>query len=189
MNVEELLVLMEARLLGKVGHVSQSVNSLHEKVEIIMTSLANLQAAVAAETTVEQSVVTLLTTLSADLQAAIAAGDPAAIQAVADQITKNTTVLSNAVVANTPVATGSFAVGGVMAGLAAGQSVVLLDNGSDSLTVSANGPFAFITKLASGAAYAVTVQTQPTDGTNCTIAAGNGTVAAADITSVLATCA
>lgn len=68
-----------------------------------MTALANLQAAVTAETTVEAGVITLLQTLAADLQAAIAAGnDAAAVQAVADQITQNTATLAAAVTANTP---------------------------------------------------------------------------------------
>ena len=40
-------------------------------------------------------------------------------------------------------------------------TVVLQDNGGDNLSVSANGPFTFATALASGAAYAVTVKTNP----------------------------
>ena len=70
--------------------------------EKIMATLADIQAAVAAERTVEDSVVTLLQTLSADLKAAIAANDPAAMQAVVDTIDQNTAALSAAVTANTP---------------------------------------------------------------------------------------
>jgi hypothetical protein len=70
----------------------------------IMASLADIQAAVAAETTVENSVVALLQTLSADLQAAIASNDPAAMQAVVDTINTNTAALAAAVTANTPAA-------------------------------------------------------------------------------------
>jgi len=70
----------------------------------IMATLADLQAAVAAEKTVEDSVVKLLETLSADLKAAIAANDPAALQAVVDQINSNAASLADAVTANTPAA-------------------------------------------------------------------------------------
>jgi hypothetical protein len=81
-----------------------------------------------------------------------------------------------------------FKLGGNMAGLKAGKSVVLVNNnGSDTLTVSSNGPFAFATKLATGTPYAVTVTTQPV-GQTCTITAGGGTVAEADITGVRANC-
>lgn len=69
-----------------------------------MATLADIQAAVAAETTVEQSVITLLNTLSADLKAAIASNDPAAMQAVVDQLNTNAQTLAAAVTANTPVA-------------------------------------------------------------------------------------
>ena len=65
--------------------------------------------------------------------------------------------------------------------------MVLLDNGGDALTVSANGSFTFKTALAGGSAYAVTVGTQPA-GESCTVGGGSGTVAAANITSVAVSC-
>lgn len=70
--------------------------------ETIMATLADIQSAVAAETTVEQGVVVLLQKLSADLQAAMAANDPTAMQAVVDQINANSAALAAAVTANTP---------------------------------------------------------------------------------------
>ena len=60
---------------------------------------------------------------------------------------------------------------------------MLRDNGGDDLTVTANGSFTFATKLASGAAYNVTVKTNPS-GQTCSVANGSGTIAAADITNV-----
>jgi hypothetical protein len=42
-----------------------------------------------------------------------------------------------------------------------GASVVLLDNGGDTLTISANGAFTFPKALDNSAAYAVTLGTQP----------------------------
>ena len=53
-----------------------------------------------------------------------------------------------------------YSVGGQTSGLT-GTGLVLLDNGSDQLTINSNGPFAFPTALASGAAYNVTVGSQP----------------------------
>lgn len=72
--------------------------------ERIMATLADIQAKLAAETTVEASVIALLQTLSADLKAAIAGNDPVALQAVADQIDQNSAALAAAVTANTPAA-------------------------------------------------------------------------------------
>ena len=66
-------------------------------------------------------------------------------------------------------------------------TVVLEDNGSDTLSVAANGSFTFATALASGAAYNVTVQANPA-GQTCTVASGSGTIASANVTSVTVTC-
>jgi pimeloyl-ACP methyl ester carboxylesterase len=72
-------------------------------------SVNALTLTVAAETTIEQSVVTLLQNLTAQLEAAIDAGDMTAIQAAATQITANTAALSAAVLANTTAAPPSAA--------------------------------------------------------------------------------
>src|SRR5215469_15227394 len=78
-----------------------------------------------------------------------------------------------------------YTVGGSVSGLSG--TVVLQDNGGDTLSVSANGSFTFATSLASGAAYSVTVKTNPS-GQLCTVANGSGTVASANVTSVAVTC-
>ena len=83
--------------------------------------------------------------------------------------------------------TPTYSVGGSVSGLSSG-SVVLQDNGGDDLSVSANGPFTFATKLASGAAYAVTVKTNPS-GQTCSVSNGSGTVGSANVTNVAVTCA
>lgn len=70
----------------------------------IMASIQDVADAVSAESTVVDSVVTLLDQLSAQLAAAIAANDPAAIQAVLDQVNAEKQTLADAVVANTPAA-------------------------------------------------------------------------------------
>ena len=79
----------------------------------------------------------------------------------------------------------TFTVGGTVSGLSG--TVVLQDNGADNLTVTANGPFTFATGLASGAAYAVTVKTNPA-GQTCTVANGSGTMGSANVTNVAVSC-
>ncbi|MGP0020214.1 MAG: beta strand repeat-containing protein [Candidatus Sulfotelmatobacter sp.] len=81
-----------------------------------------------------------------------------------------------------------YTVGGTVSGLGTGDSVTLLDNGANALTVTANGKFTFTTALASGTAYAVTVGTLPT-GETCTVTNGSGTVVAANVTNVAVACA
>lgn len=73
----------------------------------IMATLSDISLAIQRQTTVEQSVVALLQQLSAQLHDAIAAEDPAAVQAVVDLIDRNTKTLSDAVFANTPLALGT----------------------------------------------------------------------------------
>ncbi len=59
-------------------------------------------------------------------------------------------------------AAATFTIGGNVSGLNTGTSVTLLDNGSDSLKVAANGAFTFATPVASGSPYSVTVSVLPT---------------------------
>jgi hypothetical protein len=82
----------------------------------------------------------------------------------------------------------AFTIGGTVSGLLTGLSVTLLDNGTDSLTVTANGKFTFSTGFASGATYKVTVGTQPT-GETCTVTGGSGTVGTFNVTTVKVACA
>jgi hypothetical protein len=83
----------------------------------------------------------------------------------------------------------TFTIGGTITGLASGDSVVLQDNITDNLTVSANGSFTFATALANGAAYDVTILTEPdSPAETCGVTGGSGTVAGASVTSVVVTC-
>ena len=87
-----------------------------------------------------------------------------------------------------PPPSGSVTVGGTASGLAGGK-LVLQNNGSDDLVVSADGAFTFPTAVASGAAYAVTVKGQPAVPVQaCTVSTGAGTANAA-VTSVSVNCA
>jgi 6-phosphogluconolactonase (cycloisomerase 2 family) len=81
----------------------------------------------------------------------------------------------------------TYTIGGAVSGLADGESVVLADNGTDTLTVSGNNPFTFATKVAQNGSYAVTVTTQP-NGQNCAVTAGSGSAAMANVTAVAVAC-
>ncbi len=75
-------------------------------------------------------------------------------------------------------------VGGTVSGLAG--TVILQNNGGNNLAIAADGPFTFTTLFAPGAAYAVSVQTQPA-GQRCSIRNGSGR-ASASVTSVTVEC-
>lgn len=85
------------------------------------------------------------------------------------------------------VCAGTYTVGGTVGGLASGGSLVLRNGGGDPLTVATNGAFAFSQPVAQGRAYTVTVGTQPV-GQTCTVAAGSGTVATANVTGITVAC-
>lgn len=80
-------------------------------------------------------------------------------------------------------------IGGTLSGLGDGLRVVLQNNNADNLTLTANGTFTFPTGLASGAAYAVTVLTQPV-GQTCNVSGGTGTVdsKSRDVTDIAVAC-
>jgi hypothetical protein len=88
---------------------------------------------------------------------------------------------------NVSCSTSTFTVGGTVTGLT-GTGLVL-HNGSENLTVAANGAYVFATPVASGGSYAVTVTVQPLNPSQtCTVANGSGTVGATNVTAVTVTC-
>jgi 6-phosphogluconolactonase (cycloisomerase 2 family)/environmental stress-induced protein Ves len=83
--------------------------------------------------------------------------------------------------------TNTYTIGGSVSGLT-GSGLVLQNNGGDSLGLAAQATtFAFVTPIAAGSTYAVTILTQPTNQT-CTVTQGSGSVAAANVTNVAVTC-
>ncbi|MDF2694492.1 MAG: hypothetical protein K0S65_2875, partial [Labilithrix sp.] len=106
-------------------------------------------------------------------------------------VANGTGTMTGARVSNVAVTcvTNKYTVGGNVAGLAAGNSVVLRNNAGDDLTVAANGAFAFATSLESGSSFAVTVRTNPTTpNQTCTVTGGTGSVAAGNVVSVSVNC-
>jgi 6-phosphogluconolactonase (cycloisomerase 2 family) len=84
--------------------------------------------------------------------------------------------------------TKTYTIGGTVSNLVG--SVVLRNNGGNNLTVTASGPstpFTFSTPLINGAAYAVTVLTQPTEQI-CTVGSGTGNVPGANVTNIIVNC-
>ena len=83
--------------------------------------------------------------------------------------------------------TTTFTIGGSVSGLL-GAGLVLQDNGGDNLSISANGSFTFATAVDSGAAYKVTVLTEPSGPSQtCAVTNGSGN-ASANVTNVQVSC-
>ena len=95
--------------------------------------------------------------------------------------------VTNVAIACTSNLTQTFSIGGTVSGLAQGTTLVLQDNGNDTLTVSASGTFTFREKVATGAAYSVSVLTQPTSQ-SCSVTKGSGSVGSAAVTNIQVTC-
>ena len=82
-----------------------------------------------------------------------------------------------------------YTLGGLLSGLEPGDSVVLQNNASDSLTLTADGVFTFPSTLNFGDTYDATVLTQPpAPSETCTVTNGNGTMPASDVRNVSVTC-
>jgi 6-phosphogluconolactonase (cycloisomerase 2 family) len=88
---------------------------------------------------------------------------------------------------NPPPPAVTHAVGGAVAGLAAGTQLTLQDNGGDSLVLKDNGAFTFATAITEGGGYAITVSAQPA-GQTCTVSNGSGSNISADVNNVAVAC-
>lgn len=106
------------------------------------------------------------------------AGQTCTVAASTGTVSGNVTNVSVACTAN------QYTIGGTAAGLI--RPVVLQNNSGDSLTVSADGTFVFASTVTAGAAYSVTVLTQP-GGQICTLSNESGT-ANTNVTSVSVSC-
>ena len=97
------------RLLGEITwqicRVERSITALTERIKAMSVDLQALKDAVAANTAVDQSAITLLTGLTAKIQELINASgptvDPAELQAIVDTINADNASLGAAVAANT----------------------------------------------------------------------------------------
>lgn len=81
----------------------------------------------------------------------------------------------------------AYSIGGNVSGVV-GSGLALSLNGGAAMAAS-NGAFTFASALPSGASYAVTVQSHPSNPTQiCAVASGAGNVASTNITNVNVTC-
>ena len=82
----------------------------------------------------------------------------------------------------------TFTIGGMITGL---NGTVKLHNGADTISVSANGSFAFPTPVGNGQGYAVTVTQQPAyppSAQTCTVSQGTGNVNSGNVVTVTVAC-
>ncbi len=91
---------------------------------------------------------------------------------------------------STEASAGTYTIGGIVTGLAPGDSLEIEDNGGDSTFVAHNGAFTFPTALATGQTYTVTVLANPQTPTSetCNVTVGMGTVGMSNVTDVVITC-
>ena len=98
---------MRSELKNQLIQLKQGELTLMAYQNAIQAALEKLTEDVAAEKTVNQSAITLLTGLKTQLDAALALGDPnqivAAVGAISTNLEGNTADLAAAVTANTPV--------------------------------------------------------------------------------------
>jgi sugar lactone lactonase YvrE len=102
---------------------------------------------------------------------------------------KNTAVInppSQPSSSTTPTTT-NYTIGGTVSGLPNGQSLTLLNNNPDSITLSANGNFVFNNYFPANSNYAVTLGSMPS-GYNCTVQNGTGKVSNSNINNIQAVC-
>jgi uncharacterized repeat protein (TIGR03803 family) len=104
-------------------------------------------------------------------------------------VSNGTGTMGSAAITNIAVtcSANTYTVGGTISGLTA-SGLVLLNNGGDATTLSANATqFTMNTGVAYGSPYAITVQTPPT-GLVCSVSNGTATMGAADVTNVSIAC-
>src|SRR5512138_1769637 len=96
----EKLKAVEARLLSMDAKLDQILDKEATEFARMAGELDTLTAEVARNTQVDQSAITLLTGLAAQIEAL--KGDPVALQGLADSLKSSSDALAAAVVANTP---------------------------------------------------------------------------------------
>ncbi len=84
------------------------------------------------------------------------------------------------------IALPTYTIGGSVTGLGS-DPVILQNNSSEQLSVSADGSYQFLTAQLEGSSYSVTVHTQPS-GYSCSVSSNTGTVAQQNITTITVNC-
>ena len=82
-----------------------------------------------------------------------------------------------------------YTITATVTGLAAGDTLTLLQDGAGPITASSNSTFTFSPGVPTGTTYAVTTSSPMTPtAQDCTVSNGSGTIAAANVTNVGVTC-
>lgn len=97
-----IIIFLQLVMVWRIGTVKRLLLASAGREKSIMADLTAITAQVAQNTTVEESAVTLIKGLAAQIQAA--GTDPAALQALVTQLNGSATDLAAAVAANTPAA-------------------------------------------------------------------------------------
>jgi hypothetical protein len=84
--------------------------------------------------------------------------------------------------------TETYSVSGTLTGLAAGNSITLTNNGTDILTLTANGAFTFPAKLANAAPYKLTLSATTPTVQPCASTDGAGTINASNVSALKVAC-
>jgi hypothetical protein len=87
-----------------------------------------------------------------------------------------------------PPPPATYTVGGTVTGLLSGNSITLTDNGTDNLTVKADGTFTFTTRLTSGASFNATLAATTPTVQPCSSLYGAGTVNSANVKQIYVFC-
>ena len=94
----------EPEVLRRFDVVIRKLDLMMQRQEYVMATMEDLKAAVTRNTSVDDSVLALLTGISQQLKDAQASNDPQAIADVIAQLDANTQKMTDAVTANTPAA-------------------------------------------------------------------------------------
>lgn len=87
----------------------------------------------------------------------------------------------------TPTPSVGYRISGTVSGLSPNAQLTLVNNGTDAVSVKANGGFTFPSAVAQNASYSVTVSAQP-DAQSCAVSGGSGSGVSADVTGVSIDC-
>lgn len=93
--------LLTEALAPYFADLSRKIDNLKQEIHHVAVTINDLIAKVQALKTVDDSVLALIQGIKAQLEAAIAANDPAALQVLADSLDAETARLQAAVTANT----------------------------------------------------------------------------------------
>lgn len=91
-------------VITRLNQILSRLGTITQLEEMQMAGVQDIQAAVSEQTDVVGSAVTLLDQIHQQLTDALASNDPAAVQAVLDQLASNRQALADAVVRNTDAA-------------------------------------------------------------------------------------